>query len=268
MCHYFHSRLLEKRKEFGIFFVRKTKYITVDAWVCFRFVPPLFCSFFSFPFIIKSILISNKTPTSEGVLKLPARASGFEARNGFPVPQNITYSVRYQGGSLLWHRLWCVWRWFQLSSWYNHSYLSFGFRPILLVRSLLSEHLTNYFGNIHLLSNCKVQSFDTSWDLLLSLQARVRIYRDLCWLLTATVVRASEKKRPHVRETSPGKNDNFHPIYLLHLPCCPRAVSDFDSCCNLIRTTLALYELPVRQAGSLPPASFRFHLAVDTLALG
>ena len=101
MCHYFHSRLLEKCKEFGIFFVRKTKYITVDAWVCFRFVPPLFCSFFSFPFIIKSILISNKTPTSEGVLKLPARASGFEARNGFPVPQNITYSVRYQGGSLL-----------------------------------------------------------------------------------------------------------------------------------------------------------------------
>ena len=26
----------------------------------------------------------------------------------------------------------------------------------------------------------------------------------------------------HVRETSPGKNDNFHPIYLLHLLLVPR----------------------------------------------
>jgi hypothetical protein len=26
--------------------------------------------------------------------------------------------------------------------------------------------------------------------------------------------------------------------------------------------------IPVRQTRSLPPASFRFHLAVDTLALG
>jgi len=26
--------------------------------------------------------------------------------------------------------------------------------------------------------------------------------------------------------------------------------------------------ISVRQAGSLPPASFRFHLAVDTLAFG
>src|SRR5690606_23430813 len=63
--------------------------------------PPLFCSFFSFPFIIKSILISNKTPTSEGVSKLPARASGFEARNGFRVPQNITCSVRVNRKSAL-----------------------------------------------------------------------------------------------------------------------------------------------------------------------
>src|SRR5690606_14256590 len=63
--------------------------------------PPLFCSFFSFPFIIKSILISNKTPTSEGVSKPPARASGFEARNGFRVPQNITCSVRVNRKSAL-----------------------------------------------------------------------------------------------------------------------------------------------------------------------
>src|SRR5690606_34544536 len=54
---------------------------------------------------------------------------------------------------------------------------------------------------------------------------------------------SDKKKRPHVRETSPGKNDNFHPIYLLHLPCCLRAVSDFDLLCNLIRTALALYDM-------------------------
>jgi len=28
------------------------------------------------------------------------------------------------------------------------------------------------------------------------------------------------------------------------------------------------YVISVRQTGSLPPASFRFHLTVDTLALG
>src|SRR5690606_35893352 len=75
-------------------------------------------------------------------------------------------------------------------------------------------------------------------------------------------------KRPHIRETSPGKNDNFHPKYLLHLPRRPRAVSGFALFCNLARSSLALYAVPVRQAGTLPPASFRFHLTVDPLAIG
>ena len=70
----------------------------------------------------------------------------------------------------------------------------------------------------------------------------------------------------HVYETSPGKNDNFHPIYLLHLPCELRAVLDFGLFGNLIRLTLALYAVSVRQAGILLPASFRFHLTMDTLA--
>jgi len=39
---------------------------------------------------------------------------------------------------------------------------------------------------------------------------------------------------PHVREISPGKNDNFHPIYLLHLPWLFRTVSDFVLYCKLI----------------------------------
>ncbi len=70
----------------------------------------------------------------------------------------------------------------------------------------------------------------------------------------------------HVHETSPGKNDDFHPIYLLHLPCELRTVLDFGLLCNLIQLTLALYAVSIRQAGILLPASFRFHLTMDTLA--
>ena len=36
---------------------------------------------------------------------------------------------------------------------------------------------------------------------------------------------------------------------------------------NLIQRMLALYEVRVPQTGDLPLASFRFHLAMDTLAL-
>src|SRR5690606_41259386 len=71
----------------------------------------------------------------------------------------------------------------------------------------------------------------------------------------------------HLHEISLGKNDNFHPIYLLHLPCRLRAVLDFGLMCNLIQTTLALYVVSVRQARTMPPVSFRFHLAMDTLTL-
>ncbi|MFC5647944.1 hypothetical protein ACFPYJ_02190, partial [Paenibacillus solisilvae] len=42
---------------------------------------------------------------------------------------------------------------------------------------------------------------------------------------------------------------------------------DFGLYCNLIQRTLASYEVRFPQTGDLPPASFRFHLAVDTLAL-
>ena len=45
---------------------------------------------------------------------------------------------------------------------------------------------------------------------------------------------------PHVCETSPVKNDNFHPIYLLHLPWWIRTVSDFVLFGKLIHPTLGL----------------------------
>ena len=40
---------------------------------------------------------------------------------------------------------------------------------------------------------------------------------------------------PHVHEISPGKNDNFHPIGLLHLPWLLRTVLDFVLFSKLIR---------------------------------
>ena len=71
-----------------------------------------------------------------------------------------------------------------------------------------------------------------------------------------------------VIETSPDKNDNFHPMRLVHLHHEVRAVLDFALLGKLVRLANALYVLSVRQAGNLPPTSFRFHLAMDTLVFG
>lgn len=68
-------------------------------------------------------------------------------------------------------------------------------------------------------------------------------------------------------ETSPDKSDNFLPMCLVHLHRKVRAVLDFALFGKFVRLANALYVLSVRQAGNLPPTSFRFHLAVDTLAL-
>ena len=70
-----------------------------------------------------------------------------------------------------------------------------------------------------------------------------------------------------VRETSPGKSYNLPPMHLLYLLYGIWAVSDFVMFGRLIRSISALYTVSVRQFGILPPASFRFHLTMDTLAL-
>ena len=69
-------------------------------------------------------------------------------------------------------------------------------------------------------------------------------------------------------QTSTGKLVPFPPIYLLHLHHKPRIALDFVLPCKLVQLTYALYAVSVRQAGILPPASFRFHLTMDTLAFG
>ena len=60
---------------------------------------------------------------------------------------------------------------------------------------------------------------------------------------------------------------HFLPMCLVHLHRKVRAVLDFALFSKLVRLANALYVLSVRQAGNLPPTSFRFHLAVDTIAL-
>ena len=69
-------------------------------------------------------------------------------------------------------------------------------------------------------------------------------------------------------QTSPGKSDRLHPVYPPHLLYGVRAVLDFVLYGKLVRSNSALYAVLVHRVGTLPPASFRFHLTMDTLAFG
>jgi hypothetical protein len=68
-------------------------------------------------------------------------------------------------------------------------------------------------------------------------------------------------------QTSPGKRTSFPSIYPPHLPCTAFGSKDFVLVGRLIQRCLASYEVRVPRAGGLPPASFGFRLAADTLAL-
>jgi hypothetical protein len=68
-------------------------------------------------------------------------------------------------------------------------------------------------------------------------------------------------------QISPGKSLLFLSIYLPHLLSSAFGSKDFALLSKLIHQMLALYGVRVPQARDLPPVSFRFHLAVDTVAL-
>ena len=72
----------------------------------------------------------------------------------------------------------------------------------------------------------------------------------------------------HLRavEISADKLLDFHPIYLPHLHFKVRSVLDFVLSGKLVHLVFAFYAVSVRQTGILLRASFRFHLAMDTLA--
>ena len=69
-------------------------------------------------------------------------------------------------------------------------------------------------------------------------------------------------------ETSSGKRDHLHLIYLLYLRLEIRAVLDFVLYWKLIRFKYALYTVSVRQTKVLPPTSFRLRFATDALVFG
>ena len=79
----------------------------------------------------------------------------------------------------------------------------------------------------------------------------------------------------HTAQTSPGTTRFFLSIHLPHLSRmipCSYWVSTWDAA---LPSCMTLYEISVRQTRDLPvvslfphPASFRFHLTVDTLAFG
>ena len=71
----------------------------------------------------------------------------------------------------------------------------------------------------------------------------------------------------HVRESSPGKLAFFPTMYPLHLHLGFRVASGFVLFGRLTHPRMP-DAIPVRKVSGLPPASFRFHLAMDTLALG
>ena len=69
-------------------------------------------------------------------------------------------------------------------------------------------------------------------------------------------------------KTSPIKSSNLPLIYLPHLHHRIRAVLDFVLFSRLVRPVYAFYAVSVRQTEILLQAYFRFHLTMDTLALG
>ena len=69
------------------------------------------------------------------------------------------------------------------------------------------------------------------------------------------------------QQTSPGKSAVFLSIYPPHLLPATFGSRDFVLTCRLIQSRKALYGVRVPRARDLPLASFRFHLAADTLAL-
>ncbi|AQS59153.1 hypothetical protein B0537_11315 [Desulforamulus ferrireducens] len=69
------------------------------------------------------------------------------------------------------------------------------------------------------------------------------------------------------RQASPGKNVIFPSIYPLHLLSTAFGSMDFILLCRFIQLSLASPGVRGPRARGLPPTSFRFYLAIDTLVL-
>ena len=101
-------------------------------------------------------------------------------------------------------------------------------------------------------------------------------YYDLCWLLRIQHcfmqwLLLSE----HNAQTSPGTTRFFLSIHLPHLSCMIPCSYWGSTCVAAFPSCITFYEISLRQTRDLPvvilfphPASFRFHLTMDTLAFG
>ena len=69
-------------------------------------------------------------------------------------------------------------------------------------------------------------------------------------------------------QTSPGTTRFFPSIYLPHLPPLVPCSFGTSTWMAALSPTIASYAVPVRQARGLPPTSFRFRLATNTLVFG
>ena len=166
-----------------------------------------------------------------------------------------------RGGSSLWHHWQCVCCCFQLSVQALHFSIPFRFRPISLETAstlvLNSAFYTLQVTFIYL----QTAKFRPSQHIHIGTMSSADFSQQ-------ALLRVYGKIYPHVCETSPDKNVIFppytHQIYYVWF----RIVIGL---CFVLQTyphTLALYLISVRQVRLLPPASFRFHIAMDTLAFG
>ena len=91
---------------------------------------------------------------------------------------------------------------------------------------------------------------------------------DFCKLQLCFVVCRALPTQSACLQISSGNCTVFHLIYLPYLLSMTFGNRDFVLYGRLIRSSLASLRVRVPQVETLPTASFRFHLAMDTLAFG
>lgn len=90
---------------------------------------------------------------------------------------------------------------------------------------------------------------------------------DFCQLTLCFLIYKALPIQSACWQISPGNCATFHLIYPLYILSMTFGTRDFVLFSRLIQSSLASLRVRVPQAENLPPASFRFHLAIDTLAL-
>jgi len=153
---------------------------------------------------------------------------------------------------------------FQLSRWVSSLWLILRITSCTSVRSLNFEHLTNLNLNRQHSFTILLQDSAISelWVLCISFYPSYISFLSSTMasadVSTAIVIRTVQC----VRETFHGKTINLLSIYLHHL----HMLYSFSLSEFVLFGKLVLQNVRVPPTGNLPPASFKFHLTMDTLA--